>query len=324
MMILGVIALLFKPFKKLSYALLTGLMAISFVTLLTPNRVLAEDSDIKVRIMQPATPTNKSNFNVGFVALDLKNNPITVECYKDAVLFETIPNVNTGNCPAKVDASGTHTFYVIAKSASGEQKSADVTVVVDLEKPAPVIDYSKAGNVLKFKTANDGKTKKVEIHRSTTPKYTANESTRIHTMHVSPNTEYSWTDTTAEAGKTYYYALRTVDAVGNVSAIVSDPEVKIVPPTTTGTGTGTTATVTTPTEGEVAGQTDTKKEGEVAGETDDITEGEDTEVKKTEEGKEKVDIKETGKNILSKWYFWVIVVVVIGGIAFYVKKQKSN
>ncbi len=318
MMILGAITLLLKPFKKLSYAFLTGLMALSFVTLLTPNRVLAVDSDIKVRIMQPATPTNKTSFNVGFVALDLNDNEVTVECYKDGTLFKTIPNANAGNCPATVDASGTYAFYVIAKSASGEQKSEDAIVVVDLVKPSPVIDYSKAKNVIKFKT---GKTKKVEIHRSTTSKYTANEGTRVHTMDVLPNTEYSWTDTTAEAGKTYYYALRTVDAVGNTSTIVSDPEVVAEEvPATTGTGTGTT----TPTEGEVAGQTDTKKEGEVAGETDDITEGEDTEVKKTEEGKEKVDIKETGKNILSKWYFWVIVVVVIGGVAFYVRKQKSN
>lgn len=321
MMILGAITLLLKPFKKLSYALLTGLMALSFVTLLTPNRVLAADSDIQVRIMQPATPTNKTSFNVGFVALDLNNKEVTVECYKDGTLFKTIPNANAGNCPATVDASGTYTFYVIAKSASGEQKSEDAIVVVDLVKPSPVIDYSKAGNVIKFKTGNDAKVVKVEIHRSTTPKYTANESTRVKTMNVEPNEEYSWTDTTAEAGKTYYYALRTVDAIGNTSTIVSDPEVVAEEvPATTGTGTGTT----TPTEGEVAGQTDTKKEGEVAGETDDITEGEDTEVKKTEEGKEKVDIKETGKNILSKWYFWVIVVVVIGGVAFYVRKQKSN
>ncbi|MBP8979015.1 choice-of-anchor K domain-containing protein [Candidatus Dojkabacteria bacterium] len=322
MMFLGAITLLLKPFKKLSYALLTGLMALSFVTLLTPNRVLAADSDIQVRIMQPATPTNKTSFNVGFVALDLNNKEVTVECYKDGTLFKTIPNANAGNCPATVDASGTYTFYVIAKSASGEQKSEDAIVVVDLVKPSPVIDYSKAGNVIKFKTGNDAKVVKVEIHRSTTPKYTANESTRVKTMNVEPNEEYSWTDTTAEAGKTYYYALRTVDAIGNTSTIVSDPEVVEVPAATTGTAT-TIATTNTRT-GDVAGQTDTKKEGEVAGETDDITEGEDTEVKKTEEGKEKVDIKETGKNILSKWYFWVIVVVVIGGVAFYVRKQKSN
>ncbi len=324
MMILGAITLLLKPFKKLSYALLTGLMALSFVTLLTPNRVLAADSDIQVRIMQPATPTNKTSFNVGFVALDLNNKEVTVECYKDGTLFKTIPNANAGNCPATVDASGTYTFFVKAKSASGEQKSADVTVVVDLEKPAPVIDYSKAGNILKFKTGNDANVVKVEIHRSDKPSYTANESTRIHTMNVSPNTDYSWTDTTAEAGKTYYYALRTVDAVGNTSTIVSDPEVVEVPAVTTGTAT-TIATTNTRT-GDVAGQTDTKTEGEVAGEADDITEGEEKEVKKTEDGEEKTDsnVKETGKKVLGKWYVWVIAIVVVGGIAFYVRKQKSN
>ena len=177
-------------------------MAISFVTLLTPNRVLAANEDINVRIMQPATPTKKSNFNIGFVALDLQNRPVKVECYKDA---EVTPfanfTANTGNCPVTVSASGTYTFYVKATADSDTQTSEVVTVVVDLEKPSPVIDYSKAGNVIKFKTANDGKTKKVEIHRSTTSKYTANEGTRIHTMPVSPNTEYTWTDTTAETGK---------------------------------------------------------------------------------------------------------------------------
>jgi uncharacterized repeat protein (TIGR01451 family) len=325
MMILGAITLLLKPFKKLSYALLTGLMAISFVTLLTPNRVLALDSDIKVRIMQPATPTNKSSFNVGFVALDLNNNSITVECYKDAEVapFATF-TANTGNCPVTVSASGTYTFYVVAKSTSGEQKSADVTVVVDLEKPAPVIDYSKAGNVIKFKTPNDPKIKTVEIHRSDKPSYTANESTRIHPMPVSPNTEYSWTDTTAEAGKTYYYALRTVDALGNVSTIVSDPEVIEVPKISTPTATTTTTTTTT--GGEVAGQKDTTDEGEVAGEKDDVLEVDDQEVEKTEDSEEKTDgdVEETGKKVLGKWYIWVIAIVVLGGIAFYVKKQKSN
>ncbi|MGI6484431.1 MAG: THxN family PEP-CTERM protein [Candidatus Dojkabacteria bacterium] len=325
MMILGAITLLLKPFKKLSYALLTGLMAISFVTLLTPNRVLALDSDIKVRIMQPATPTNKSSFNVGFVALDLNNNSITVECYKDAEVapFATF-TANTGNCPVTVSASGTYTFYVVAKSTSGEQKSADVTVVVDLEKPAPVIDYSKAGNVIKFKTPNDPKIKTVEIHRSDKPSYTANESTRIHPMPVSPNTEYSWTDTTAEAGKTYYYALRTVDALGNVSTIVSDPEVIEVPKISTPTATTTTTTTTT--GGEVAGQKDTTDEGEVAGEKDDVLEVDDQEVEKTEDSEEKTDgdVEETGKKVLGKWYIWVIAIVVLGGVAYYVRKQKRN
>ena len=326
MMILGAVTLLLKPFKKLSYALLTGLMAVSFVTLLTPNRVLAANEDIDVRIMQPATPTNKSSFNVGFVALDLQNRPIKVECYKEG---EVAPfanfTANTGNCPVTVSASGTYKFYVKATADSDTQISEHVTVVVDLEKPAPVIDYSKAGNVIKFKTPNDGKTKKVEIHRSTTSKYTTNEGTRVHTMDVLPNTEYSWTDTTAEAGKTYYYALRTVDALGNVSSIVSDPEVVKV--STVSTPTATTTTTTTTTAGaEVAGQKDTTDEGEVAGEKDDVLDGDNQEIEKTEDGKEKTDgdVKETSKKVLGKWYIWVIAIVVLGGVAYYVRKQKRN
>ena len=325
MMILGAIALFFKPFKKLNYALLTGLMAISFVTLLTPNRVLAVNEDINVRIMQPATPTNKSSFNVGFVALDLQNRPVKVECYKEG---EVAPfanfTANTGNCPVTVSTSGTYKFYVKATADSDTQTSDVVTVVVDLEKPAPVIDYSKAGNVIKFKTPNDPKIKTVEIHRSDKPSYTANESTRIHPMPVSPNTEYSWTDTSAKAGKTYYYALRTVDALGNVSSIVSDPEVVKV--STVSTPTTTTTTTTTTTGGEVAGQKDTADEGEVAGETDDVLDGDNQEIEKTEDGKEKTDgdVKETVEKAASKWYIWVIAIVVLGGVAYYVRKQKRN
>lgn len=325
MMILGAITLLLKPFKKLSYALLTGLMAISFVTLLTPNRVLAANEDINVRIMQPATPTNKSNFNVGFVALDLQNRPVKVECYKEGEVapFATF-TANTGNCPVTVSTSGTYKFYVKATADSDTQTSDVVTVVVDLEKPAPVIDYSKAGNVIKFKTPNDPKIKTVEIHRSDKPSYTANESTRIHPMPVSPNTEYSWTDTSAEAGKTYYYALRTVDALGNVSSIVSDPEVVKV--STVSTPTATTTTTSTATSGEVAGEKDTVDEGEVAGETDDVSEGDNQEIEKTEDGKEKTDgdVKETVEKAASKWYIWVIAIVVLGGVAYYVRKQKRN
>lgn len=150
-----------------------------------------------------------------------------------------------------------------------------------------------------------------------------NEGTRVHTMDVLPNTEYSWTDTTAEAGKTYYYALRTVDALGNVSTIVSDPEVVEVPTVSTSTAT-TTTTTTAATTGEVAGEKDTAEEGEVAGETDDVLEGEDKEVEKTEDEEEKTDIKETAKKAAGKWYIWVIAIVVIGGVAYYVRRQKRN
>lgn len=322
MMILGTISLLFKPFKKFKYSLLSALIAISFVTLITPNTVLAADSDIQVKIMKPETPTNKKSFNVGFVVLDLSNNPVTVECFKDAEVepFETHTPANAGNCAVTIAASGTYTFYVKATSASGTKKTAPVTVEVNLDKPSPVIDYSKAGNVLKFKTANDGKTAKVEIHRSEKSSYTANASTKIHEMVVAPNTEYTWTDATAEPGKTYYYALRSLDAFGNVSTMVSDPEVKVTQEATTTTprATGTT----------VAGA-ETKTEGEVKGDTDE----EIMEIEEVKEGKEKVKDGNEGEekeveltpSYKKYWYIWVpAILLVLGVVYIYVKRSKEE
>lgn len=323
MMIIGAISLLFKPFKKFKYALLSALIAISFVTLITPNTVLAADSDIQVKIMKPETPTNKKSFNVGFVVLDLSNNPVTVECFKDAEVepFETHTPANAGNCAVTIAASGTYTFYVKATSASGTKKTAPVTVEVNLDKPSPVIDYSKAGNVLKFKTANDGKTVKVEIHRSEKSSYTANASTKIHEMVVAPNTEYTWTDATAEPGKTYYYALRSLDAFGNVSTMVSDPVVKV----------SEEVTATTPrTSGTAVAGTETKTEGEVKGDTDEGTIMDTEEVK---EGKEKVQPEKEGEekeeeltpNYKKYWYIWVpAILLVLGVVYIYVKRSKEE
>jgi hypothetical protein len=272
--------------------------------------------------MKPETPTNKKSFNVGFVVLDLNNNPVTVECFKDAevVPFETHTPANAGNCAVTIAASGTYTFYVKATSASGTKKTAPVTVEVNLDKPSPVIDYSKAGNVLKFKTANDGKTAKVEIHRSEKPSYTVNKGTEIHTMPVAPNTEYTWTDATAEPGKTYYYALRSLDAFGNVSTMVSDPEVKVTQEATTTTPSAT---------GTAVAGAETKTEGEVKGDTDE----EIMEIKEVKEGKEKVQDGNEGEEKKEEltpsykkyWYIWVpAILLVLGVVYIYVKRSKEE
>jgi len=343
MMIIGAISLLFKPFKKFKYALLSALIAISFVTLITPNTVLAADSDIQVKIMKPETPTNKKSFNVGFVVLDLSNNPVTVECFKDAEVepFETHTPANAGNCAVTIAASGTYTFYVKATSASGTKKTAPVTVEVNLDKPSPVIDYSKAGNVLKFKTANDGKTVKVEIHRSEKSSYTANASTKIHEMVVAPNTEYTWTDATAEPGKTYYYALRSLDAFGNVSPIVSDEKVVTVlaKEGTTQTTQGQTLTTALEVQGEesvagVTSESEAEVDSSVKGDmdvadtsneskTNEQESNEDTTESKEEETS---DAEESSSSYANKWYLWVggLLIVAVVGYLYARKHQQAQ
>jgi len=319
MMILTAFSILVRPFKKLKYVLLLGTLVVSLVNIYTPNRVFALSSDIQVKITQPSTPTNKSSFDVGFVALDLNNNTLTIECYENDSLFATFTDASAGKCPAKVSTSGIYEYYVKAKSASGEQTSPKVFVRVELGKPSPVTEYSKVGNIIKFKTANDGKTKKVEIHRSEKSSYTANESTRVHLMDVSPNTEYTWTDTSVVEGKTYYYALRTIDDAGNVSTFVSDSAVVV----TTAPTTGTTTTVTE-TEGDVAGQTDSEADEEVAGESDSPLEG-DIEKEDGDNGDEDIEKEESTKTLLEKWYIWVPAILLVLGVGYiYVKRNKKE
>ncbi len=318
MMILGLVSLLFKPFKKLNYALLASVMMFGMFAAILPTKVSA--GFLTVRIETPTSPTNKAKFNIDFTAQDVEERGITVECYKDSVKFASFDNVNAGACPVTVDASGTYKFFVKAKAGADVKQSNEVTVEINLDKPSPVIDYSKAGNVLKFKTANDGKTAKVEIHRSDKPSYTANESTKKHTMPVAPNTAYSWTDATAEPGKTYYYALRSLDAFGNVSTMVSDPEVKVTQEATTTTPSAT---------GTAVAGAETKTEGEVKGDTDE----EIMEIKEVKEGKEKVQDGKEGEekeeeltpNYKKYWYIWVPAILLVLGVGYiYVKRSKEE
>mgnify|MGYP000859424426 CR=1 FL=1 len=313
-MILGFVTLLLSSQKKYFKKL-----ALSFVLLflIFPSSAFAFENLI-VKIEEPKSPTGNQSFNIDFTAQDINEESIGIECYKNDVLFFTLTG-NSGSCPVTVETSGTYTFFVKAKTITSEVQSATVTVVVDLATPLPVVDYAKTNNVLQFKTADDGRSSMVEIFRSDKSSFLANSSTLIHTMPVVPNTEYTYTDTTAESGKPYFYAIRAVDSLGNVSTIVSDKEV-IILPVSTGTTSVTvvanaqgqeTATGSED-EGEVAGEKDIDVNGEVEGEKD----GNIDEVEATEE------LTESIKN---NWIFWVIGIVALGGIVYiYVQRTKKN
>ena len=313
-MILGFVTLLLGSQKKYLKKLLLSFV---FLFLILPSSIFAYDSLI-VKIEQPKTPTGNQSFNIDFTAQDVNEGEITVDCYKNDILFYTT-NGNSGVCPVTVESSGTYTFYVKATVGSSVAQSGSVTVVVKLEPPSPVVEYSKTNNILKFKTANDGRTSMVEIFRSDKSSFIANSSTLIHTMSVDPNTEYTYTDTTAESGKPYFYAIRAVDSLGNVSTIVSDKEV-IILPVSTGTTSVTvvanaqgqeTATGSED-EGEVAGEKDIDVDGEVEGEKDENIDEEETTEKLTE-------------SIKNNWIFWIIGIVALGGIVYiYVQRTKKN
>jgi hypothetical protein len=247
-----------------------------------------------------------------------------------------------GNCLAKVDESGIYKYYVVASTVSGmEKKSDSVEVTVNLYKPQSIVNYSKTGNTLNFITANDGLTTKVQIFRSEDVSFTANAGTLVHTMNVVPNAEYTWTDSSAESGKVYYYALRAVDDLGNVSPIVSDEKVVTVlaKEGTTQTTQGQTLTTALEVQGEesvagVTSESEAEVDSSVKGDmdvadtsneskTNEQESNEDTTESKEEETS---DAEESSSSYANKWYLWVggLLIVAVVGYLYARKHQQAQ
>ncbi|MGI5897539.1 MAG: choice-of-anchor K domain-containing protein [Candidatus Dojkabacteria bacterium] len=331
-MLVGLLIAMFGSKKQRKSSLKLSLLTAVASLLFLPFYVHAAEY-LDVKIEQPKTPTNISKFEIGFVAMSTSPEAVKVECFEEGkpTPFQTV-NASTGNCLVDVKASGTYKYYVKA-TVGGEEKDSDtVEVTVNLEKPQAVLDYSKTGNTLSFKTANDGITKHVQIFRSEKVSFTANASTLVHSMTVLPNTTYTWTDGSAESGKTYYYALRAVDAYGNLSPIISDNEVITVVEKagTTTTQTGQVAgAISMTTSGTTAKDTTGLEDAEVKGDTDTTgEETENTDVEKsdaeTQESEDTAEEESKKVSIFKKyWYLWIAgLLVLVGGIYKYVKRER--
>jgi len=331
-MILGFILLVFNPKRKIKNLLITGVLLLGVFTLVKPTEIFALTPLVEVQIEQPASPTKEDTFKIGFVALDLENRDMKVQCYINSIAFGPEYSTNSGDCEvttSQITSSGVYNFYVVATPEGGVPVTSDtVQVEVKLEKPSPVTNYVKTEGVctytLTFKTANDGRTSKVEIFRSSEQPFTANASTLIKTLTVAPNTDVSYTDTSiTDCSKEYYYAIRALDDLNNYSGFVTDNIIKIVQGTTT-----TTVTVNGET-GEVAGEETTAGE-ETEGENGTGAEEENGEVKGDEDDENGEDNGEENddESVSSFWnkYKYVIIaagVVVLGSAGYsYVRRKK--
>jgi len=329
-----------KSEKKFSKMIHTSIFVTIFLII---SSMSASAGYIDVKIEKPKSPTNATQFNIAFVAMTSDNSPITVKCFKDGDSdpFQEI-NAKVGNCLAKVDESGIYKYYVVASTVSGMEKRSDsVEVTVNLDKPQSIVNYSKTGNTLNFTTANDGLTTKVQIFRSEDVSFTANAGTLVHTMNVVPNAEYTWTDSSAESGKVYYYALRAVDDLGNVSPIVSDEKVVTVlaKEGTTQTTQGQTLTTALEVQGEesvagVTSESEAEVDSSVKGDmdvadtsneskTNEQESNEDTTESKEEETS---DAEESSSSYANKWYLWVggLLIVAVVGYLYARKHQQAQ
>jgi hypothetical protein len=238
-----------------------------------------------IRIQQPGSPTDQDSFKITFVALDLNNSTVSVQCLKKGpsdgsfVSFGSAISLsaggNTDSCSVDsgiLSSTGTYQFYATAVGSSSVTSN---TVSVDYNGqaggPGVPINYSKAKPdnctyKISFRTANDsGKTVKVVLYHSTDAVFNTDQSHKVNTLNIGSDTDGSIIDNiTPNCDNTYYYAIRAFDVYGNGSVIAGDENITTVTTNTTNTSTQQGAILVNGQNGMVLGtkigETDSTKE----------------------------------------------------------------
>ncbi|MFW5703303.1 MAG: hypothetical protein ACOCXQ_00520 [Patescibacteria group bacterium] len=233
--------------------------------------MLVHASDVAVRVERPVSPTNNANFNIGFVALDRQGRSITATCmvqtpgsagYTSFATYSLKAGGDSGNCPVSssiISDPGTYQFQVV--TTAGAQTDYSEVVTVDYRKvdaPGTPTAYNKkkedCSYRISFKTAkDDGRTSRVEIYRSRSTSFTAEDATRVEVISAGSDEDVSVLNSVPDCGDTYYYAARAFNEFNDGSGIVADREVRVIGGTSTGGGSGDAGAVTAGTTTAVAG-----------------------------------------------------------------------
>ncbi|HAV11168.1 MAG TPA: hypothetical protein DCX32_01330, partial [Candidatus Moranbacteria bacterium] len=249
----------------------------------------ASAAELSVKMEDPKSNVNSSDFKIGFVALDILGRPVTVKCFEEgSVVPYQIHNLinggSSGNCVVNssvMPSDGAYNFYVTAEAGSDDIESAPhETVILDSVGPDTPLDYGRAGGScsVSFKTADDGQTVEVELYRSTSSNFVANSSTFANDLATGPNTAGLLGDPSADCGAGYYYAVRAVDSSGNGSAFVGDENVTVNTETETRTRTRTrTVTIYPDSSGGAGGAIPATGAGGLFGASEGAVAGEETE-----------------------------------------------
>src|SRR3989338_5495708 len=214
--------------------LLAAFFSLILAVFIFTNQVLA--ADLTAKIETPKSPTRENTLKIGFVVLDVQGRSVTVKCMKKSPSeggfsqfgpdFALPAGGSSGNCEASasvISGQGTYEFKVTAQAVAETVESSTVSVTYATDSPGTP-SYSKEQSSscdykIKFKTADDGRTSKVKIYRSTETSFTADSSTEVGTVNIGPNLEGSFTNSVPDCGKTYFFAIRAFDDAGNGSGI---------------------------------------------------------------------------------------------------------
>lgn len=257
-------------------------LILSFICLLSLAVIpaWAAPGDLVIRLEEPKTPTNLNDFEISFVALDILNQEISVQCLKksssdaDFSVFDSTTLTAGGNSDSchitssVFNNNDTYQLKVIATTAT-DTASDLATIQYNTVGPDTPSEYQKekvssCQYKISFKTGNDsGRTVKVEVYRSENTTFTADSGTRVETITIGSNEFKSINNDIPDCNKTYYYAVRAFDSAGNGSGLIGDSEITVIGGTTTTTTVSTASPtsaipVTEPTGivlGEEEGQT---------------------------------------------------------------------
>ncbi len=318
--------------------LLSLLLAFS-ASLLFPAWSFAS-GNLSIRLGQPKTPTNQNNLKLTFVSLQIGGTEnIAVDCYKktpsdaDFVKFENlllIPGGNTDYCTVDsniMNVDGTYSFKVSATVGAETVWSTVSTVEYNSKSPDSPVFYAKekissCEYKIRYKTANDGRTAKVELFRSDSGSISIDSGSRVLVENVGPDQEGSFVVGAPDCNREYYFAIRAVDNSDNASSLTGDNFTKITFVGGSSVSGGTTqeaipvgsgSQVSAGTVGEAeAGQTD--------GTTPSTAPSEETTAEQTTPEPEVLGIKTSNLANLK----WLAIPLLLGAVFFFLRAKKHS
>jgi len=197
---------------------------------------------LTVKVEVPKSPTNDRDFRLGFVALDVQNRSVVVDCYYKKP-DGSFTKWETKSLPAGGDSTycqvdsgeiserGTYDFYVVATAGGDTVTSTTVSVEYDDVGPGTPVSYRKEVQLdgcsykILFRTANDnGETARVELYRSENTSFGVDGGSRVDSRGIGSDLEGEIYTTKLDCGKTYYYAIRAFDGHGNGSGVIGDTD----------------------------------------------------------------------------------------------------
>jgi|WetSurMetagenome_2_1015567.scaffolds.fasta_scaffold18950_2 hypothetical protein len=283
-----------------------------------------------VRLEQPQAKTYRNTFDITFVALDTQDSLVSVQCYKKGpsdsgfVSFGSAIGLseggNTDVCQVNsgvINTNGTYQFYVVA-AGSSTVTSNTISIEHSDAIPAAPEAYSKTKPdnctyKITFRTANDGKTVKVNLYRSTDSYFTLDSGHQVNSTNIGSDTEGSLTDNISpNCNTSYYYAIRAFDTFGNGSDLRGDSNV-------------TTTTVDNP-QTEVQGAIPAEAQ---SGNIDGTQTEENSEVLGTASAKISPAAEDANKNSASDAINWIfthkkislLTILILGGIGYYLYRR---